>query len=110
MSSNGSLASKCVSLNNEPCMFWSTVIDLNLVQLNYYPFIISLDKFSRSCNVVDDLSAKICVPSEKKYVHVKAVNMITRINEAKTLMKHISCDCKCKFNSTTCNSNKKWNK
>ena len=91
-------------------MFWSTVIDLNLVELNYYPFIISLDKCSRSCNVVDDLSAKICVRSKKKYVHVKAVNMITRINEAKTLMKHISCDCKCKFNSTTCNSNKKWNK
>ena len=35
--------------------------------------------------------------------------MITRIKEAKTLVKHISCDCKCKFNSTTCNSNQKWN-
>ena len=23
---------------------------------------------------------------------------------------HISCDCKCKFNSTICNSNYKWNK
>ena len=53
---------------------------------------------------------KYAFPVKKKYVHVKAVNMITRINEAKTLMKHISCDCKCKFNSTTCNSNKKWNK
>ena len=36
--------------------------------------------------------------------------MITKINEAKTLVKYILCDCKCKFNSTTCNSNKKWNK
>ena len=35
--------------------------------------------------------------------------MIARITEAKTLVKHISCDCKCKFNNTTCNSNKKWN-
>ena len=24
------------------------------------------------------------------------------------MTKHIFCDCKCKFNSTTCNSNKKW--
>ena len=24
-------------------------------------------------------------------------------------MKHISCDCKCKFHSTTCNSNEEWN-
>ena len=25
------------------------------------------------------------------------------------MTKHISCDCKWKFNSTTCNSNQKWN-
>ena len=25
------------------------------------------------------------------------------------MTKHISCDCKFKFNSTICNSNKKWN-
>ena len=25
------------------------------------------------------------------------------------MLKHISCDCKCKFNSWTCNSNQKWN-
>ena len=31
------------------------------------------------------------------------------INETKTLLKHIACDCKCKFNSVTCNSNQKWN-
>ena len=30
-------------------------------------------------------------------------------NKVKTMTKHISSDCKCKFNSTTCNSNKKWN-
>ena len=30
-------------------------------------------------------------------------------NEAKTMAKHISCDFKCKFNGTTCNSNQKWN-
>ena len=35
--------------------------------------------------------------------------MITNKNEAQTMTKHISCDCKCKFNSTTCNSNQKWN-
>ena len=35
--------------------------------------------------------------------------MITNKNEAKTITKHMSCDCKCKFNNTTCNSNQKWN-
>ena len=28
--------------------------------------------------------------------------------ETKTFIKHSSCDCKCKFNSTTCNSNLNW--
>ena len=42
------------------------VPDLNHVELNYYSFMVSLDKGRRSCNVVDELSAKICVSSKKK--------------------------------------------
>ena len=41
--------------------------------------------------------------------NVKAFNIITNTNEAKAMVKHISCDCKYKFNSSTCNSNQKWN-
>ena len=35
-------------------------------------------------------------------------DMMTGIYEAKTLIEHISCDCKSKFGSMTFNSNKKW--
>ena len=35
--------------------------------------------------------------------------MIKNKNEAKVMTEHISLDCKCKFNSRTCNSNQKWN-
>ena len=49
------------------------------------------------------------VMSETKEVNVKVFNMITRINEIKILMKHISCNFKRIFNSTTCNSNQKSN-
>ena len=35
--------------------------------------------------------------------------MITDKNEAKAMTEHISWDCKCKFNSTTCYSKQKWN-
>ena len=34
--------------------------------------------------------------------------MITNKNEAEAMTKDISCDCKCKFNSTTGHSNQKW--
>ena len=36
--------------------------------------------------------------------------MMARISESKALKKHISCDCKSKFDSRKCNSNYKWNK
>ena len=36
-------------------------------------------------------------------------NVITNKNEAKTMVNHVSCDCKCKFNSATLNSNQKLN-
>ena len=35
--------------------------------------------------------------------------MITNKDETKAMTEHISYDCKCKFNSTTCNSKQKWN-
>ena len=67
---------------------------------------IRLDKCNGSY-AVNDLSTKICVPSEAEDVNIKVFNMITRVNEVKTLIEHILCDYKCKFNSATCNSNKK---
>ena len=39
----------------------------------------------------------------------KVFNMITKVNEGRLLVKLISCDCKCKFNTISCYSNQKWN-
>ena len=36
-------------------------------------------------------------------------NVITNINETKTLTKYISYQCKCKFYDTNCKSNQWWN-
>ena len=83
-----------------------TLINMNPVELKYYPFMISLNICTECCNV---LSPKICAPKETKDINVKALNMITTKDEAKAMTKHISCDCKCKFNSTICNSKQKWN-
>ena len=52
-----------------------TLIDLNPADLKYYPFMISLNKCTRICNV---LSPKTCVPKETKDINVKAFNMITK--------------------------------
>ena len=34
--------------------------------------------------------------------------MITEINESKRLTKHISCECKCRFDGRNCNSDQWW--
>ena len=43
----------------------------------------------------------------KQQITLSVFNMITEINELKTLTKHISCKCKCKFDGRKCNSNQK---
>ena len=58
-----SFSSSLISLNDEPCMISPTLIDLNPVELKYYPFMIRLDKCSESCNL---LSPKIYVPKKTK--------------------------------------------
>ena len=106
LSFSKSLALKCPFLNDELCMVRPTLIYMNPVELRYYPFMISLNKCTGSCNV---LSPKIRIPKETKDINVKVFNMITNKNEAKAMTEHISCDFKCKSNSTICNSNQKWN-
>ena len=64
-------------IDDEPCMVRPTLIDLKSVELKYYPFIISLDKYSGSCHA---LPPKICVPKETKDLNVKAFDMTTNKN------------------------------
>ena len=58
LSLSRTLETKCVSSNNEPCMIWPFLINLNPAELKYYPFMISLDK----CTVVIlfHLSMRLC--------------------------------------------------
>ena len=77
---------------------------MNPVELKIYPFMIRLDKCTRSCNVV---SPKICVPKETKDINVKVFNMKANKNETKATTKHIFCPSKCKFNSMSSNSDQK---
>ena len=97
----GSLATTCMSLRNEPCVARSTLIDLNLIDLNYYPFIVILDKCNGSCNAINDLAIKTCFPSKTKNVNVKEFNTLTRRVEAKMLVKRISCNFNCNSSSST---------
>ena len=81
-----------MSLINEPCMIKCNLVNINPFERNYYTFMFRLDKSNQRCNVSDDLSTNICVPSQTKYVKIKLYNVITKGNEAKTLVKSTSCN------------------
>ena len=102
-----------LSWNYQPYMTRSTLInshpdEYNLF-LHHYPFMVNVDRWSGSCNNLDDPAGRICVPNKTKGVNLSVFNMITRINETKKLTKDISCECKCKFNDRKCNPNQEWN-
>ena len=88
---------KCVSLNNKLCMNQPTLIDLHPNEytqgLSYYPFVVHLDRCARSCNTLNDLSNKVCVPNKMEDLSIHVFNVITGINESKSLTEHISCKC-----------------
>ena len=76
----GSLAIKYVSVNNQQCMISSMLIDLNLDELHYYPFIISMNRCDKGSNFVEDPFAKTCVPNKRENLNLNVHKMIKGIN------------------------------
>ena len=85
---NASNNTKCVSLSNQKCMTQPTLINLHPYEysqeLHYYPFAIKLDRCVGSCNTLNDLSNKVCIPNKTEDLNLSVFNMINRINELKS--------------------------
>ena len=78
---------KCISFEGYSAK--PTITDLNDSETHYYPFMVNLKRCGGSCNTLYDLSAKICIPNKIEDVNLKLLNVITGINERKSLVKHI---------------------
>ena len=107
--SNASNHANRVSLSKQKCMIQPTLINLHpneySQEFHYYSFAVKLDRCVGTCNILNDLSSKVCVPNETEDLNLSAFNMITGINESKALTNHASCKCKCKFDGKKYNSN-----
>ena len=105
---------KCASLSNKKCTSQPTLLNIHpneyIQGFCYYPFAVNLDKRTESCNTLNELSNKVCIPNETEDLNLSIFNMITGIKQSKTLTKHLSCECKCKRDGRKCNSNRQWNK
>ena len=69
---------------------------------------VKLDRCIGSCNTLNDVPNKVCVPNKTEDLNLTVLNMITGINESKTITKNISYKCKCRFDGKKCNSNQRW--
>ena len=70
---------------------------------------VSLDRCDEKCNTLEDKFGRISIPNKIKDVNLKVLDMMKGKNESKTLIKHISCEWRCKFDGRKCNSEQKWN-
>ena len=97
---NESNHTTCILISNQKHMTQPTLINLHRnaysQEFHYYPFVVKLDRCIGSCNTVNNLSNKVCVPNKTEDLNVCIFNMIIGINELKTLTKHISRKCKCR--------------
>ena len=95
-------------MSNQKCMIQPTLINLYpndySQESHYYPFAVKLDRCVESCNTLNDLFSKVCIPNKTEDLNLSVFSMIRGINESKTLKKHASCECKCRFDGRKCNS------
>ena len=65
---NGSNHTKCISLSSQKCMIQSTLINLHpneySQEFHYYPFLVKLDRWVGSCNTLNNVFSKVCVPDK----------------------------------------------
>ena len=78
MSFFGCDTQKCISLNNQDCKIRPEIININSNQPLFYPNSVKINKYSGSCNNINDPSAKLCVADFSKNINVKVFNLISR--------------------------------
>ena len=104
---------KCVLFSNQKCDIQPTLIILDpekySQEFHYYPFPVKLDRCVGSFNTLNYLSDKVCVLNKTEDLNLSVLNMITGINELKTLTKQILCERKCKFDGRKYDSDQWWN-
>ena len=88
---NGSNQTKCGSLSNQKYMTEPTFINLHQNESRQtshnYSFMAKLDWCVGSCNTLNDLSNKVCVPNKTEDLNSSVMNMIKGKSESKTLTK-----------------------
>ena len=97
----------CISINNEACKERPQIVSVNGDSPVFFPYSIKISKCSGSCNNINNPLAKLCVRDVVKYLNIKVFNLVSGTNEIRCIDE--MCKCKCRFNSSVCNNDQRWN-
>ena len=100
---------ECISMKNQECKVRPEIVDIISNNPIFYPFSIKINKFSGSCNNINNPHEKICVPDTIKDLNVKVFNLMSRTNETRHIKWHETCKCICRLDKIICNSKQRWN-
>ena len=101
---------ECVLMNNQECKVRPEIVNVNSNEPVFYPFSIKTSKCSGSCNNINDLYAKLCVPDVFKNINIKVFNLMSRTSETRYIECHETCKYKYRLDASVCNSKQRWNK
>ena len=96
-------------MNNQGCETRTKIININNNEPVLYPFSITVNKCSGSCNHINDPYAKLYVPDIAKYINVKVFNLMSWSNQVKHIEWNETCKCKCRLDACVCNNKQRWN-
>ena len=82
---------------------------LLVTSLYFILLVLKKNKYSGSCNNINDLYAKSCVPDVVKSINIRVFNLMSRTNETRHVKWHKLCKCKCRLNPSVCNTKQRWN-
>ena len=104
-------ALECVAVVNQKCMPRPKVLDVNegVGEALFYPYNVLVNKYSGSCDTINNPMTKLCVPNVIKRVNMQVYNFLMILNETLNVLWHESCKCICKLNSSVCNNKQIWN-
>ena len=101
---------KYVSRNNQVCKIRTKIIDTNNNEPSFYAYSIKVNKYSGSCNNINDRHAKLCFPDVVKNINVKVFNLMSRANKTRHIEWHETHKRKCRLDASVCNNKRRWNK
>ena len=79
-------------------------MNINSNEPSVYPYSVKINKCSGSCNNINNLYAKMCVPDIARNINIKIFNIMTRTNETRYTEWHKTCRYKCRLDVSVCNN------